>query len=508
MILEGRHDDLALVAWELRRAGYEPTITRTQTREEFRHALDGEWDVIISDHIVPGYSGLAALVDLQATGRDIPFILVSGRTREDFAVGPLTEGVADDYVLSEDLSRLPAAVRRALRERSVRTEQARLRQQLVLSERMATVGMLAAGIAHEVNNPLSVAIANLDIISETLESRFRSKVSSVEEPLDLEVPLRDAREALRHIRDVVRDVKLFSSPQDDAVTLVDVRRVIDSCARMASNEVRSRALLVKDYRTVPPVKGNESRLAQVVLNLLLNAAQAIPGGEADGNRLLVATRTSEDGRAVIEVADTGVGIPKENLGRIFEPFYTTKPVGQGTGLGLAISRRIVDDFGGTIEVESEVGRGTVLRVLLPAALGIRGIEAATVLPAARNGAHVLVVDDDVAVRRAIERTLCGPHDVHVAVSGAEALARIGAGERFDAIVSGLMMPDVSGIELHERLLVVAPEQAMRMIFVTGGALTPQAREFLDRVPNPRMDEPSGATKLLAVIACMTLPRAS
>jgi signal transduction histidine kinase len=500
LLVEDSDDDEILILHELRRGGYEPLVTRVQTSRDFVAALEeGSPEVIISDHTIPGYGGLSALADLKATGKDIPFILVSGTVGESVAVSAMRAG-AHDYVLKADLTRLPVAVEREVRDCQARADQARMREQLMISERMVSVGTLAAGVAHEINNPLAVAMANLEFVLDSL-ARNRLAATGADRSSDessFEEPLRDVDEALKRIRDIVRDVKLFSRPQEDATGTVDVRSVIDSSVRMAWNEIRHRARLVKEYGVTPLVSANDSRLGQVVLNLIINAAQAMPEGSVDSNMLRIVTRATLDDRVVIEVIDTGCGIPKENLERIFDPFFTTKPVGVGTGLGLAICHRIVSQIGGTMEVDSEVGRGTTFRVFLPSA-PTQATRAHEARPPPRPRAHVLIVDDEPALGRAIARTLSPSHDAVAVSSAREAIARIEAGERFDAIVSDLMMPDLTGMELHDRLLVVAPEQAGRMIFMTGGAFTARAREFLQRVSNPRIDKPVEPANLLAIV---------
>jgi signal transduction histidine kinase len=508
LLVEDSADDAQLVTLELRRGGYAPAFDRVQTQAAFEAALvNKEWDVIISDHNIPGYGGLIALADLRKTGKDIPFILVTGTIGEAGAVAAMKAG-AQDYVLKGDLSRLPGAVDRELREAAVRAEQRKMREQLLISERMASAGMLAAGVAHEINNPLAVAMTNMEFVAEAIgefeaAARGRSPASDWEgwkHVTSLDEPVRDIREALSRIRDIVRDVKLFSRSQDEKSDAVDVHRVIDSSARMAWNEIRHRARLVKDYEPVPLVSANESRLGQVILNLIVNAAQAMAEGHADRNVLRIATRTSEEGRAIIEIEDNGPGISPANLNRIFDPFFTTKPIGVGTGLGLAICHRIVSELGGRIEAESELGRGACFRVVLPPARDSQSVKATTVRPMTGIRARVLVVDDEPAMGRALARMLREHLDVLAVTSGKDALRRIAAGERFEVILSDVMMPEISGMELHQRLQKMAPDQAERMIFVTGGAFTTAAREFLDRVPNPRIEKPVEATNLLALIA--------
>ena len=368
LLVEDSDDDAVLVVHELRRGGYEPSVTRVQSSRDFRIALDeNPPDIIISDHTIPGYGGLAALADWKASGKDIPFILVSGTVGEEVAVSAMRAG-AHDYVLKGDLTRLPAAVERELREGEVRAEQARMHKHLMISERMVVVGTLAAGVAHEINNPLTIAMGNLEFIIEGAARKQYGLLVANDpgaEAGSFDQSLREIDEALKRIRDIVRDVKLFSRPQEDAVGAVDVHAAIDSSVRMARNEIRNRARLVKQYGAAPLVRANESRLGQVVLNLIVNAAQAMPPRQDAENVIRVATRTTDDGLGVIEVIDNGCGIPAENLERIFDPFFTTKAVGVGTGLGLSICHRIVSEFGGAMEVDSEVDRGTIFRVLLP-----------------------------------------------------------------------------------------------------------------------------------------------
>jgi signal transduction histidine kinase len=508
--VEDSEDDERLLLLELRRAGYRPSSIRVETQAAFLAALEeGGWEIVISDHTLPQYSGMQALHDLRARGGDVPFILVSGTIGEALAVDAMKAG-AQDYVLKGDLTRLPAAIERELREAALRKEQAKMRERLMISERMASAGMLAAGVAHEINNPLAIAALNVDTSAEALaraaalanlmKSRGSGAAAALSQELaELVAPLEDAREALRRIRDIVHDVKLFSRQNEEMVGTVDLRRVADSSARMAWNEIRHRAKLVKRYGEIPLVQANESRLGQVVLNLLVNAAQAMPDSYPSHNEISIATKTAEDGSAVLEVADNGSGIPKENLERVFDAFFTTKPVGVGTGLGLAICRGIVLELGGRIELESEVGRGTMFRIVLPAGRASEVIvKAPPVMPSRQRG-RVLVVDDEVPLGRALERMLGVHHDVTVLTGGEDAIRRIGDGDPFDVILLDVMMPDVSGMRVYDEVTAAHPEQAERIVFLTGGAFAPSAREFLERVSNPKLEKPIDMANLLLLI---------
>jgi CheY-like chemotaxis protein len=309
---------------------------------------------------------------------------------------------------------------------------------------------------------------------------------------DVTAELSDALEAAERVGNIVRDLKIFSRPEEDKRGPVDVRRVIESCLRMASNELRHRAKLVKTLAEVPPVFANESRLGQVFLNLIVNAAQAIPEGQASAHEIRVVTKLDARGTVVVEVADTGSGMPPEVVRRLFTPFFTTKPVGVGTGLGLSICHRIVASLGGQITVDSAVGKGTSFLVRLPSTKDEAGTTVGkaqvSVPPSSRRG-RVLVVDDEPLAVSAAKRCLAGEHDVISTDSAREAIERIRAGERFDAIICDLMMPQVSGMDLYAELGAAAPELQQRIIFLTGGAFTPRARQFLDEVKSPRLEKP-------------------
>jgi signal transduction histidine kinase len=511
LLVEGAGQDESAIFRELWRAGHRPTLVRVETRDAFIAALDGaSWDVVIADHAHPGYGGLSALADLQISGKDIPFILVSASLGDDIAVNAMRAG-ARDHVGRADLTRLPAVVEREVRERAVRFERDRMRERLVVSERMASAGTMAAGVAHEINNPLAVAVVNLEMVADSLRrslvrgadlrSGGSQGAAALLPPLEaLEEPLADAREALERIREIVRDVKLFSRPDDAVVGPVDLHRVIDSSTRMTWNEIRHRARLVKDYAPLPMVQANEARLGQVVLNLLVNAAQAIPEGHAEENEIRVSTRTDHQGRVILELADTGGGIHEEALDQIFEPFFTTKPAGLGIGLGLSICRRIVSELGGRIEVESHVGRGSLFRVVLPAARESVGpVKAAEPRPSGVR-ARVMVVDDEVLLGRALGRGLSPHHDVTIVSKGREAVARIEGGERFDVVFLDVMIPDMSGVNVYRRLQQISEEQAARVVFLTGGTFSGEAGEFLDGVSNLRLDKPVKTAKLLEIIS--------
>ena len=367
------------------------------------------------------------------------------------------------------------------------TEQRKLQEQLVTSDRMAAVGTLAASVAHEINNSLAGVLANLQLAIEA--TRAPGDVPGPARVEDLREGLRDALEAGERVRSIAGDLRIFSRPRETSTGPVDVGAVVESALRMAWNEIRHRARVVRDYQPVPKVEGNESRLGQVFLNLVVNAAQAMEEGDAERNVIGVATRMA-GARVLVEVRDTGSGMPPEVLRRLFTPFFTTKPVGIGTGLGLSICHGIVTAMGGEIAVESAVGSGSVFRVLLPAAraeIPARPPERARV--AAPRRARVLVVDDEAIIGKVVSRVLAREHDVTIETDAHKALDRLARGEPFDVILCDLLMPEVTGMDLHAEISRLHPEQAENFIFMTGGAFTPKARAFLDEIRGVWIEKP-------------------
>jgi CheY-like chemotaxis protein len=273
---------------------------------------------------------------------------------------------------------------------------------------------------------------------------------------------------------------------------LDIAEVLRAAIRLTANEVRHRAQLVCELGPTPKVIADDGRLTQVFINLIVNAAHAIPEGRSDDNRITVRTRTDDLGRAVIEIVDTGRGMPPEVQARAFDPFYTTKDVGGGTGLGLSICHGIISALGGEIALESALGKGTVVRVALPPVTTPEVVAAPAAKAEAappRQRLRVLVVDDEPLVAEMLERVLRRDHDVTAVSCGRDALDKISAGHWFDAIVSDVMMPNMTGIELLEALVQLAPEQAKRLMFLSGGVFTPETRARLEQLGTLHLEKP-------------------
>ncbi len=376
------------------------------------------------------------------------------------------------------------------------TERHELFARMALADRMLSVGTLAAGVAHEINNPLAYVAANL----ETLASEQPNLVVSGPSRLDdrgLQTLINDAREGVSRMSAVVRDLRALSRPDEETRGPVDVVAVLASSIKMAHNEIRHRARVVTSYGDdLPQVDADPSRLGQVFLNLLLNAAHAIVDGDAAHNEIAIRVHATPDRKRVrIDISDTGVGISPTVMRRIFDPFFTTKAPGVGTGLGLSISHQIVRSLDGEIQVESAPGSGSTFSVTLPVATAARLAEASSQTPVTRKKGRLLLVDDEAALGRSLTMLLAPETQVVAVTRADDALARLTAGERFDAILCDLMMPEISGIDLYERIRDAAPDYSGRIIFMTGGAFTPKAREFLAKVDRPHLEKPFSEAQL-------------
>jgi signal transduction histidine kinase/CheY-like chemotaxis protein len=380
------------------------------------------------------------------------------------------------------------------------TEVNALRAKMIQSDRMISIGTLAAGVAHEINNPLTYVSSNLVMLDELLAP----EIFKDESLREAGVLLADVRDGIDRVRRTVKDLKLLSRSDEGARSPIDLKEVVTRVLRIANNEIRHRATLSLDIGDIPLVDANDGQLGQVLLNLLVNAAQAITEGAADRNQIRVVTRTDPQGRAVVEVHDTGSGMPDDVKSRIFAPFFTTKDVGVGTGLGLSICQGIIVGHGGMIEVESTVGKGSLFRIVLPASAG-RALAVITRRALSSTGAVVrptgrfLLVDDERLIL-ATYRRLLGAGQCTLCTSGREALDLLRQGERFDAILCDLMMPDVSGMDVYDELTRIAPEQAVRMIFITGGGFTERSRRFLAQRTNPVLEKPFKTNVLFEAIA--------
>jgi two-component system, cell cycle sensor histidine kinase and response regulator CckA len=361
------------------------------------------------------------------------------------------------------------------------TERRKLQARLLLVDRLMSVGSLAAGVAHEINNPLSYVMGNLAFMREELQKR---------EAGELLEAARDAEQGAERVRRIVKNLQEFSRADQEGTSALDLNRSIEAAIGMAWIEIRHRAQLVRDLGPdLPPVLANEAKLGQVVVNLLLNAAHALPEGEADKHRISIRTSLEGD-RVLMEISDTGPGIPPEIVDRVFDTFFTTKPIGIGTGLGLSIVHSIVTDLEGEIGVDSKLGEGTTFRVRLPTAKAREtAAPARSVVGYAANlRGKLLLVDDEPLIANSLRRAL-KEHDVTVVRSGRRAIEVLKEAGDFDLIFCDLMMPDLTGMDVHAWVKEHRPGLEQRMVFMTGGIFTPRVQAFLHEVENHRIQKP-------------------
>jgi len=375
------------------------------------------------------------------------------------------------------------------------TERNAIQRRLVDADRLAAMGTLAAGVAHEINNPLTYALLGTQ--------RIEALVADPRLPPEIVGTIRDRLAEIQHgitrVASITSGLRSFARPDDTSLGPVDLSATLDQALRMVDNDLRHKAELVRHVQHVPPVLGNSSRLEQVFVNILLNAIQSLP---TDGSHTItVALAPRGDDRVTLSITDTGRGIPDEIRGKIFDPFFTTRRIGEGMGLGLSVCKTIVEGFGGAIEVASRPGTGTTMTVVLRAS---RSLAAAAAAPGPRPPAasgvrrKILIVDDERLVRDALTRLLQADHEVVSTSSGEAGLAALDAGG-FDVIICDVMMPGMNGREVHRRVAANHPGLERRLIFISGGTFAPELDEFLATTPNRCLSKPFKLDDVFAAI---------
>ena len=432
-----------------------------------------------------GYRGCASL-PLSRGGRVIGVLLIYAGEVDRFDA-PQLELLQS---LSDDIGFALEAIDEGARRRAAELDRNRAQDQLILADRLSSLGRLAAGVAHEVNNPLAYLALNLERIERALDlatGATRATDETSRALADARAAATEAMGGAERVRGVVRALGAFGRDDEERIGAVDLHRVLDTAVRLAENHARHRGHIVKEYGATRGVRGDELRLGQVFVNLLVNAADALEDGAADRNEVHV--KTFDDGEHVIvEVSDNGAGIAPELLGSIFDPFFTTKAVGEGTGLGLSISYSILKSFGGTIGVESAPGEGSVFRVTLVSSDRPPTLSAAkAVVVASTRRARILVVDDEPMLAKLVAESL-EPHQVSVETDGRAALD-LCLKTDYDCILCDLMMPGLSGVDLHAELARAKPTLCPRMVFMTGGVFTSRGRDFVASVGNTVLEKP-------------------
>ncbi len=376
-------------------------------------------------------------------------------------------------------------------------------ERMAQQERLATTGTLVAGVGHEINNPLAFVIGNLDLALEELSALAGPSPSA--RMRDLAEMLGEARVGADRIRKIVRGLRALSR-EDVALQPVDIGAVVETSLSMALHELRRKASVTIDVTDLPPVLGDESRLTQVLVNLLVNAGQAFERHDPEVNCITVRGTALGGDWVRLSVIDNGPGIPADLCSRVFDPFFTTKEVGQGTGLGLAVSRGIVHALGGTLTLESVLGEGASFHIDLKAADEVLPGAADTEQASRATRGRILLLDDDLSVLSTMRRALAREHDVTAISDPRDALPLFASGARFDVIFCDLMMPHLSGQDLFAVVQEQYPEIATQFVFVTGGATTGSATIFLSQLPNDVVEKPFSLTSLLGLARRYVLRR--
>jgi PAS domain S-box-containing protein len=370
------------------------------------------------------------------------------------------------------------------------TERKALQQQVVRADRLVAVGTLAAGVAHEINNPLQYLQLGVELLARLLDDFPDARQAVAETLTDLE-------HGITRISAITRTLRGFARTHDAAPGPVDAVAIVDRALAMVANEVRHRARVVRDTGDgARYVIANGPQLEQVLVNLLVNAMQALTG--AGDDTITVSIRSAGD-RLALVVEDTGRGMTEQVLSRVFDPFFTTKPVGDGMGLGLSVSKSLVEAMGGDITLTSTPGTGTTATVIVRAYAGTPQVEALELDPGPSR--RVLVIDDEERVRDALGKLLGPHHEVTVADGGAAALALL-ATHTYDVILCDVIMPDTSGVDVYRTIVETRLGLEARIVFMSGGAFIPELAQFVASTPNPCIDKPFTLAQILAAIVAV------
>lgn len=374
LLIEDNPGDARLVERRLSRSTYllldaDVGVTHVRTLDEALDLLETrDFDAILLDLGLPKSQGEQTLKRMSHVVRRVPVIVLTGLDDPHTAAHAVRLGAQDylhkDRLDGDDIAR---TLRYAIERHHVQRE---LQTRMTELDRANTMGLLAAGVAHEINNPMAYVVSNIEYALTLLKKG--PAVDSLPEPmasniLEILDALHDALDGGIRVRDIVRDLRKLAGNESrtDHIALdsISIDRALTSAINIARKHIVDRACIVTEFEPVAEVLADETKLSQVLLNLLINAAQAIPEGNAEANEVRV--RTYEvNSEVFIEVSDTGRGIAEQNLDRIFEPFFTTKPSRHGTGLGLSISKYIIEAFGGRTEVDSTPGQGSTFRIVL------------------------------------------------------------------------------------------------------------------------------------------------
>jgi two-component system cell cycle sensor histidine kinase/response regulator CckA len=468
LMVEDSEDDAALLLRELRRGGYDVIHERVETATAMLSALYSQkWDLVISDHSMPHFTGIDALQVLRSKGSHVPFIFVSGTLGEETAVSALKDG-AQDYLMKTNLKRLVPAVQRELREAEQRQERERLERQVQHLHKFETIGRLAGGIAHDFNNVIGAILGWAELCSQETKpgTHLHDRIHKIMEQADRAAAL--TSQLLSFAR------RQFLQPKRIDLNM----HVLQSTSLLRRVIGEHIAITVQTARDLHVTLADPSQIDQVLMNLCLNARDAMP----KGGRLELETRnvviTEEDCRhaayaqpgayVLLSVSDTGSGMDAETIEQIFEPFFTTKEMGKGTGLGLATVYGVVKQHGGFLNVESEVGKGTTFQMYLPSTSGMAEPREAHGNEEPRRGSEtILLAEDHDGLRQSAQEMLEAlGYRVLLAANGLDAVHLFESNSRqVDLVILDVVMPGLSGPDAYSQMASIRPD--LKVVFTTG-----------------------------------------
>lgn len=509
LLVEEDDVDARIVTRLLHRSTNPPRVHRTS---DVRTALDegpAGYDVLLLD-VGPSEDGEESVARVRAAAPTLPIVILTASEDETTGERVLRAG-AEDYLPKSELS--ASALRRVLRhaiERGrLRQEAARQRahrrnlERLVAdNERLAAIGRLASGVAHEINNPAAFISANLET-SRALLRELETRVGPFDPAVrTLRECVEESAVGVARVASIVQDLRTFARANHEDVELLRIEDVLETCRSVMAGQFRQEVRLELDVESTPQIAAHRGRLVEVVTNLLMNALSAV-GSSADGRGTVRVEIACRDEEITLAVSDTGQGIPDALRDRVFEPFFTTKGK-QGTGLGLSLSVEVAKAHRGRIELESEVGVGTRVTLRLPLDTGLQAPVARLALQAVPDRPPVvLVVDDEPLVLKSIARLLGRDCEVLCASGAREASAIVAQQPAVDVVLCDLGMPEVDGTQLYAELCDQDPSWAERIVFFTGGAVTTRIRDFLRDQPVRVIRKPAGRKELETTIRRMT-----
>ncbi len=503
MLVEDDRDMAEAIAVVLKGAGYE--IDRCYDGSEaLEHLRAGTIpDVILLDLLMPNVNGWAFRVAqrLNPEWASIPVIVMTGDG------SPQSAAIDADRYLQKPV--LPAVLVETVERLLLARERTLLETRSVELDRIRSLGVLAAGLAHEVNNPLGFVLGNLELAQREWHDLMGQLPGSADDRATrLTHLLEQTQQGAERIASIVRGISIFARADTEQLVAMNVQDILESSVLLVASEIRNHAQLERDYASVPAVLGNPTKLGQVFINLLINAVHAIGTGDRAQHKIRVTTRVGIDSEVIISISDSGSGMPPELVQRIFDPFFSTKEIGSGMGLGLSISKGLVTGMGGSIRVESRVGAGSTFFVTLPAHLNaLNAPSAAAAAPRAKvrtfplaERATLLVIDDEPMMGEMLSNMLRSQYEVTALTSSRAALDLLETGQSFDLILCDLMMPDLTGMDLYSELACAHSEHAERLIFMTGGTFSEEARQFVDGLDMPFLTKPFRSETLRRVLA--------